>query len=169
MKSAKSTKWILESHRQKSLILFSALANTRWVYLFTLTCQIIVQQILIFFGKNFTYTSLLRPTCLLISEIFPSKPAYIGCTVYIYKKKAYINGKKSSLHALISLYSYMIIWSYTIIWQVQCIAYLYTGVFFGWKPFLFMFLVLLLSKFQNWNNYLDASFYGIKNISAIFQ
>ena len=32
-----------------------------------------------------------------------------------------------------------------------------------------MFLVLLLSKFQNWNNYLDASFYGIKYISAIFQ
>ena len=32
-----------------------------------------------------------------------------------------------------------------------------------------MFLVLLLSKFQNWNNHLDASLYGIKNISAIFQ
>ena len=76
---------------------------------------------------------------------------------------------KTSLHALISLYSYMIIRSYTIIWQVKCIAYLYTGVFFVWKPFLFMFLVLLLSKFQNWNNYLDASFYGINNISAIFQ
>ena len=29
-------------------------------------------------------------------------------------------------------------------------------------PFLLYILVLLLSKFQNWNNHLDASFHGIK-------
>ena len=29
--------------------------------------------------------------------------------------------------------------------------------------FLFYILVLLLSKFQNWNNHLDASFHGMKN------
>ena len=42
----------------------------------TLTCQIIVQQILLFFGKNNTYTTLLGPTCLLISENFPPKPDF---------------------------------------------------------------------------------------------
>ena len=39
----------------------------------TLTCQIIVQQILLFFGKK---TTLLGPTRLLISENFPSKPDF---------------------------------------------------------------------------------------------
>ena len=42
----------------------------------TLTCQIIVQQILLFFGKKHTYTSLLGHTRLLISEIFPPKPGF---------------------------------------------------------------------------------------------
>ena len=45
-------------------------------YLSTLTCQIIVQQILLFFGEKNTYTTLLGPTRLLISEIFPSKPDF---------------------------------------------------------------------------------------------
>ena len=36
--------------------------------LLTLTCQIIVQQILLFFGEKNTYTTLLGPTRLLISE-----------------------------------------------------------------------------------------------------
>ena len=42
----------------------------------TLTYQIIVQQILLFFGKKHTYTILFGPTRLLISEIFPSKPYF---------------------------------------------------------------------------------------------
>ena len=42
----------------------------------TLTCQKIVQQILLFFGEKNTYTTLLGPTSLLISEIFPSKPDF---------------------------------------------------------------------------------------------
>ena len=42
----------------------------------TLTCQITVQQILLFFGEKNTYTTLLGPTRLLISEIFPSKPDF---------------------------------------------------------------------------------------------
>jgi len=42
----------------------------------TLTCQIIVQQILLFLGEKNTYTTLFGPTRLLISEIFPSKPDF---------------------------------------------------------------------------------------------
>ena len=41
-----------------------------------LTSHIIVQQILLFFGEKITYTTLLGPTGLLISEIFPSKPNF---------------------------------------------------------------------------------------------
>ena len=37
-------------------------------HLNTLTCQIIMQQILLFFGGKNTYTALLGPTRLLISE-----------------------------------------------------------------------------------------------------
>ena len=36
---------------------------------------IVQQMLLIFWGKN-TYTTLLGPTRLLISEIFPSKPDF---------------------------------------------------------------------------------------------
>ena len=36
--------------------------------LYTLTCQIIMQQILLIFGENNTYKTLLGPTRLLISE-----------------------------------------------------------------------------------------------------
>ena len=42
----------------------------------TLTCQIIVQQILLFFWEKNTYTTLLGPTRLLISDIFLSKPYF---------------------------------------------------------------------------------------------
>ena len=42
----------------------------------TLTCQIIMQQILLFFWEKNTYTTLLGPTRLLISDIFPSKPDF---------------------------------------------------------------------------------------------
>ena len=51
-----------------------------WVVLIiffgTLTCQIIMQQILLIFWEKNTYTTLLGPTRLLISEIFPSKPDF---------------------------------------------------------------------------------------------
>jgi hypothetical protein len=43
--------------------------------LYTLTVQIIVQQVLLLFGKKH-HTTLLGPTRLLISEIFPSKPEF---------------------------------------------------------------------------------------------
>ena len=43
--------------------------------LYTLTVQIIVQQVLLLFGKKH-HTTLLGPTRLLISEIFPSKPGF---------------------------------------------------------------------------------------------
>jgi hypothetical protein len=46
------------------------------MYVLTLTCQIIVQQILLFFWEKNTYTTLLGPTRLLISEIFPPKPDF---------------------------------------------------------------------------------------------
>jgi hypothetical protein len=49
--------------------------DTKFV-LSTLTCQIIVQQILLLFGKKNTYTTLLGPTRLSISEIFPSEPDF---------------------------------------------------------------------------------------------
>ena len=42
----------------------------------TLTCQIIMQQMLLFFEEKNTYTTLLGPTRLLISVIFPSKPDF---------------------------------------------------------------------------------------------
>ena len=38
------------------------------ITLITLTCRIIMQQILLIFGKKTTYTALLGPTRLLISE-----------------------------------------------------------------------------------------------------
>jgi hypothetical protein len=45
-----------------------------YLHVLTLTCQIIVQQILLFFGEKNTYKTLLGPARLLISDIFPSKP-----------------------------------------------------------------------------------------------
>ena len=42
----------------------------------TLTCQIIVRQILLFSWEKNTCTTLLGPTRLLICEIFPSKPDF---------------------------------------------------------------------------------------------
>ena len=47
--------------------------NCLRIYSSTLTCQIIVQQILLFFWEKNTYTTLFGPTRLLIFEIFPSK------------------------------------------------------------------------------------------------
>ena len=44
--------------------------------LITLTCQIIMQQFLLFFEEMNTYTTLLGPTLLLISDILPSKPDF---------------------------------------------------------------------------------------------
>ena len=57
--------WICYGHKEGSKY-----------HLDTLTCQINMLQILLFFGENNTYTTLLGPTCLLIHEIFPSKPDF---------------------------------------------------------------------------------------------
>ena len=46
------------------------------IFLHTLTCRIIVQQILLFFLEKNTYTTLLGPTRLLVYEIFLSKPDF---------------------------------------------------------------------------------------------
>ena len=77
----------------------------------TLTCQIIMQQILLFFWEKNTYITLLGPTNLLISEVFLSKPDFhlhkwakiLPTRLLIFKKSA----------------TYMNKWSYTIIWQVR--------------------------------------------------
>ena len=81
----------------------------------TLTCQIIVQQILLFFGEINTYTTLLGPKRLLISEFFPSKPDF-----YLHKWE-----KTLPACLLISEKSatYTIKWSYTIIWQVRVVRF----------------------------------------------
>ena len=55
---------------------FSHILKYLKVIVCTLTCQIIVQQILLIFWEKNTYTTLLGPTRLLISEIFPSKPDF---------------------------------------------------------------------------------------------
>ena len=63
----------------------------------TLTCQIIMQQVLLFFWKKTTYTTLLGPTLLSISDIFPSKPDF-----HLHKWE-----KKSFLHSLIKTYTFI--------------------------------------------------------------
>ena len=80
-------------------------------FLCTLACQIIVQQILLFFGGKKTYTTLLGPTRLLSLGIFPSKLDF-----HLHKWE-----KILSTRLLISMKSatYTIKWSYTIIWQVR--------------------------------------------------
>ena len=66
----------LEAHSPK--IYFRALGRSEnpglGNYLDTLTSQIIMQQILLIFEEKNTYTTLLGPTRLLISESLPSKP-----------------------------------------------------------------------------------------------
>ena len=61
-----------------NLLVILAVVNnkSKWSIMHTLTCQIIVQQILLFFGKNNTYSTLLAPTRLSIYDIFPSKPDF---------------------------------------------------------------------------------------------
>jgi hypothetical protein len=94
---------------------------SNWIQFTTLSCQITVQQILLFFEeKKNTYTTLLGPTRLLISEIFLQNLIF-----------TYINEKRSFLHSRIKTYTfinfwkichlqaYTIKWSYTIIWQVR--------------------------------------------------
>ena len=58
------------------ILLFSKSSGNYTLRLYqvsTLTCQIIMQQILLFFWEKNTYTTLSGPTRLLISEIVPSK------------------------------------------------------------------------------------------------
>jgi hypothetical protein len=105
--------------------------------LHTLTCQIIVQQILLIFWEKNTYTTLLRPTCLLISEIFPSKPDF-----HLYKWE-----KIQPTRLLISEKSatYTIKWSYRIIWQVRVPSVKMMGVN---RKINFGHMVICVSIFQ---------------------
>ena len=68
--------WIVSSFEQLPQQKFCLLGKKLKFAATTLTCQIIVQQILLIFRKKNTYTTLLGPTRLLISEIFPSKPDF---------------------------------------------------------------------------------------------
>ena len=70
-----------------------------WLHVITLTCQIIVQQILSFFGGKNTYTTWLGPTRLLISEIFLQNLIF-----------THLNEKKSFLHNLIKTYTFINLW-----------------------------------------------------------
>ena len=150
-KFAKSTKWILESHPQKSLILFSALANTRWV-------RRLWQYRLWSFNSGDTKLEIVLPKNqhfwqLATTSILNSQNSIISLGYVDFYAEIFLNNFVSPDLKLHNRYCHNV--------YLHCIAYLYTGVFFGWKRFLFMFLVLLLSKFQNWNNHLDASLYGI--------
>ena len=84
----------------------------------TLTCQIIVQQILLFFGRKNAYTTLLGPTRLLISENIPSKPDF---HLHKWEKNPSYTALLWPTRLLISEKSatYMINWYYTNIWQVR--------------------------------------------------
>ena len=99
----------------------------RWE--FTLTCQIILQQILLFFGEKNTYTTLLRPISLLISDIFPSKPDF---HLHKWEKNPSYTALSRPTRLLISEKSatYMIKWSCTIIWQVRIMR----GQTLFWTP-----------------------------------
>ena len=88
------------------------------IWLRTLTFQIIVQQILLFFGEKNTYTTILGPTRLLISDIFPSTP---DSHLHKWEKNPSYKALLKPTHLLISEKSatYTIKLSYTIIWQVR--------------------------------------------------
>ena len=66
---------IFRKYETVSLV-FLQLQSNRNFDLHSLTCQIVVQQILLFLGGKKTYTTLLGPKRLLILEIFPSKPDF---------------------------------------------------------------------------------------------
>ena len=98
------------------------LSSKSWLFWFsrwnTLTCQIIVQQILLFLGEKNTYTTLLGPTRLLVFEIFPSKHDF---HLHKWEKNPSYTALLRPTRLLISEKSatYTIKWSYTIIWQVR--------------------------------------------------
>ena len=71
-------------------------------------------------GKNPSYTALLGPTRLLISEIFPLKPDF---HLYKWEKNPFYTALLRPTRLLISEKSatYTIKWSYTINWQVRVI------------------------------------------------
>ena len=72
-------------------------SNPKWSNMSTLTCPIILQQILLFFGKLFTYPPLWRPTC----------PTRLSIHIFLQNLIfTYINEKESFLHALIKTYTF---------------------------------------------------------------
>ena len=79
MSSSSSNSLVEDVHFALKGVIFSRNRKQKWTLILrftTLTCLIIVQQILLFFGEKNTYTTLLGPTRLLIFEIFPSKPDF---------------------------------------------------------------------------------------------
>ena len=62
--------------KNKTLNSYSIIYYLQRDHSYTLTCQIILQQILLFFVEKNTHTTLLGPASLLIFEIFPSKPNF---------------------------------------------------------------------------------------------
>ena len=65
--------------------------------------------------KNPSYTALLGPTRLLISEIFSSKPDF-----HLYKNPFYTALLRPTCLLISEEFAtYTIKWSYTIIWQVR--------------------------------------------------
>ena len=89
-------------------------------YRVTLTCQIIVQQILLFFWEKNTYTNLLGPTRLIISQIFPTK---VDFHLHKWEKNPSYTALLRPTRLLISEKSatYTMKWSYTTIWQVRVV------------------------------------------------
>ena len=111
--------WFIFNTTTKFLLSFLHFLKAKFFQVSTLTCQIIVQQILFFFGEKNTYTTLLGPTCLLISEIFPSKPDF-----HLHKWEKILPKQPHDRPTYIFLISeksatYTTKWSYTIIWQVR--------------------------------------------------
>ena len=84
----------------------------------TLTCQKIVQQILLSFLGKTTYTTLLGSKSLLISDIFASNPDF---HLHKWEKNPSYTALLGPTRLLISEKSatYTIKWSYTINWQVR--------------------------------------------------
>ena len=74
-----------------------------------------MQQIFLIFWEKNTYTTLLEPTRLLISEVLPSKPDFhlsknTSYTALLRPTRLLISEKSAT---------YTIKWSYTIIWQIR--------------------------------------------------
>ena len=102
------------NHLLHSTNLFECYCWQNYTTVSTLTCQIIVQQILLFFGEKHTYTT---NTFINLWD-FSFKTWF--SPIYMRKNPSY-TGLLRPARLLISekSTSYTIKWSYTIIWQVR--------------------------------------------------